>query len=169
MIFVTLGTQDKKFPRLLQALDKAIEKGEIEEKVIVQAGNTKYESENMDIFDLISPDEFNKYIDDCDILITHGGVGSIITAVKKGKKVIAAARLQKYKEQVNDNQKQIIKEFEKEGYLLELKDFNQIGKTLNKAKKFKPKKFKSNTENMINLLDNLIEEYNHIYLYNKIK
>ena len=51
MIFVTLGTQDKKFPRLLQALDKAIEKGEIEEKVIVQAGNTKYESENMDIFD----------------------------------------------------------------------------------------------------------------------
>lgn len=86
MIFVTLGTQDKKFPRLLQALDKAIEKGEIEEKVIVQAGNTKYESENMDIFDLISPDEFNKYIDDCDILITHGGVGSIITAVKKEKK-----------------------------------------------------------------------------------
>ena len=159
MIFVTLGTQDKKFPRLLQALDKAIEKGEIEEKVIVQAGNTKYESENMDIFDLISPYEFNKYIDDCDILITHGGVGSIITAVKKGKKVIAAARLQKYKEHVNDHQKQIIKEFEKEGYLLELKDFNQIGKTLNKAKKFKPKKFKSNTENMINLLDNLIEDF----------
>ena len=169
MILVTLGTQDKKFPRLLQALDKAIEKGEIEEKVIVQAGNTKYESENMDIFDLISPDEFNKYIDDCDILITHGGVGSIITAVKKGKKVIAAARLQKYKEHVNDHQKQIIKEFEKEGYLLELKDFNQIGKTLNKAKKFKPKKFKSNTENMINLLDNLIEEDNHISWYNKIK
>ena len=87
MIFVTLGTQDKEFPRLLEAIDKAIEKGEIKEKVIVQAGNTKYQSENMEIFDLISPDEFNKYIDNCDILITHGGVGSIITAVKKGKKV----------------------------------------------------------------------------------
>ena len=123
----------------------------------------------MEIFDLISPDEFNKYIDNCDILITHGGVGSIITAVKKGKKVIAAARLKKYKEHVNDHQKQIIKEFEHEGYLLELKDFNQIGKTLNKAKKFKPKKFKSNTENMIITIENLIEEDNNISWYNKIK
>lgn len=169
MIFVTLGTQDKEFPRLLEAIDKAIEKGEIKEKVIVQAGNTKYKSENMEIFDLISPDEFNKYIDNCDILITHGGVGSIITAVKKGKKVIAAARLKKYKEHVNDHQKQIIKEFEHKGYLLELKDFNQIGKTLNKAKKFKPKKFKSNTENMIITIENLIEEDNNISWYNKIK
>lgn len=169
MIFVTLGTQDKEFPRLLEAIDKAIEKGEIKEKVIVQAGNTKYKSENMEIFDLISPDEFNKYIDNCDILITHGGVGSIITAVKKGKKVIAAARLKKYKEHVNDHQKQIIKEFEHAGYLLELKDFNQIGKTLNKAKKFKPKKFKSNTENMIITIENLIEEDNNISWYNKIK
>lgn len=169
MIFVTLGTQDKEFPRLLEAIDKAIEKGEIKEKVIVQAGNTKYKSENMEIFDLISPDEFNKYIDNCDILITHGGVGSIITAVKKGKKVIAAARLKKYKEHVNDHQKQIIKEFEHEGYLLELKDFNQIGKTLNKAKKFKPKKFKSNTENMIITIENLIEEDNNVSWYNKIK
>ena len=43
MIFVTLGTQDKTFERLLKAIDKAIENGEIKEKVIVQAGNTKYE------------------------------------------------------------------------------------------------------------------------------
>ena len=169
MIFVTLGTQDKTFERLLKAIDKAIDKGEIKEKVIVQAGNTKYESKNMEIFDLISPKEFNKLVDKCDLVITHGGTGSILSAVKKGKKVIAAARLKKYKEHVNDHQKQIIKEFEKEGYLLELKDFNQVGKTLKKAEKFKPKKFKSNTENMMNLIDNLIEEDNHVSWYNKIK
>ena len=169
MIFVTLGTQDKTFERLLKAIDKAIDKGEIKEKVIVQAGNTKYESKNMEIFDLISPDEFKELVDKCDILITHGGVGSILSAVKQGKKVIAAARLKKYNEHVNDHQKQIIKEFEKEGYLIELKDFNQIGLTLKKIKKFKPKKFKSNTDNMIKLIDNLIEEDNHISWYNKIK
>ncbi len=169
MIFVTLGTQDKTFERLLIAIDKAIEKGEITDRVVVQAGNTKYESKNMEIFDLISPDEFNKLVDECDLLITHGGTGSILSAVKKGKKVIAAARLKKYKEHVNDHQKQIIKEFEKEGYLVELKDFNQVGKTIKKAQKFKPKKFKSNTENMINLLENIIEEDNNISWYNKIK
>ena len=104
MIFVTLGTQDKTFERLLKAIDKAIDKGEIKEKVIVQAGNTKYESKNMEIFDLISPDEFQKLVDTCDILITHGGVGSILSAVKQGKTVIAAARLKKYNEHVNDHQ-----------------------------------------------------------------
>lgn len=169
MIFVTLGTQDKSFHRLLEAIDKAIEKEEIKEKVIVQAGHTKYESKNMEIFDLISPDEFSKLIDKCDILITHGGVGSILTAVKKGKKVIAAARLKKYKEHTNDHQKQIIKEFEKEGYLVELKDFNQLGKTLKKIEKFKQKKFKSNTKEMIKLIEDLVEEDNHISWYNKIK
>lgn len=169
MIFVTLGTQDKTFERLLIAIDKAIEKGEITDRVVVQAGNTKYESKNMEIFDLISPDEFNKLVDECDLLITHGGTGSILSAVKKGKKVIAAARLKKYKEHVNDHQKQIIKEFEKEGYLVELKDFSQVGKTIKKAQKFKPKKFKSNTENMINLLENIIEEDNNTSWYNKIK
>ena len=100
MIFVTLGTQDKTFERLLKALDKAIDKGEIKEKVIVQAGNTKYESKNMEIFDLISPDEFKELVNKCDILITHGGVGSILSAVKQGKKVIAAARLKKYTKEV---------------------------------------------------------------------
>lgn len=169
MIFVTLGTQDKSFHRLLEAIDKAIEKGEIKEKVVVQAGHTKYESKNMEIFDLISPDEFSKLMDECDILITHGGVGSILTAVKKGKKVIAAARLKKYKEHTNNHQKQIIKEFEKEGYLLELKDFNQVGKTLKKLEKFKQKSFKSNTPEMIKLIENLVEEDNHISWYNKIK
>ena len=46
MIFVTLGTQDKSFKRLLENIDKEIEKGTIKDKVIVQAGYTKYNSKN---------------------------------------------------------------------------------------------------------------------------
>ena len=61
MIFVTLGTQDKDFSRLLKAIDREIEKGTIKEKVIVQAGHTKYESKNMEIFDLIPTDEFDDH------------------------------------------------------------------------------------------------------------
>ena len=89
MIFVTLGTQDKSFERLLKAIDKEIEKGNIKEKVIVQAGLTKYESPNMEILDLISEDEFDRLVDECDLLITHGGAGSILAGIKKNKKIIA--------------------------------------------------------------------------------
>ena len=158
MILVTLGTQDKSFTRLLDAIQKAIDDGTIKEEVIVQAGYTKYESKDMKIFDLIPSDEFDKLVKKCRILITHGGVGSIMTGLKAGKVVIAAPRLSKYKEHTNDHQKEIIREFAKEGYLVELKDFNQLNKTLTYAKKFKPKKFESNTQNFIALIENYIEE-----------
>lgn len=169
MIFVTLGTQDKGFPRLLEAIDREIEKGNIKEKVVVQAGLTNYQSPNMEIFDLITDEEFDNYIEKSDLIITHGGAGSILTAVKKNKKVIAAARIKKYKEHTNDHQKQIVKEFADQGYILELKDFNKLGKLIEKSKKFKPKKFVSNTDNMINLVDNYIEDTNHISWFNKYR
>ena len=103
MIFVTLGTNDESFERLLKAIDKEIDKGTIKEKVIVQAGCTKYESKNMEILDLVPRDEFEKLISECNLLITHGGVGSILTGINKGKKVIAVPRLAKYNEHGNDH------------------------------------------------------------------
>lgn len=169
MIFVTLGTQDKSFSRLLKAIDKEIEKGTIKDKVVVQAGLTKYKSKNMEIFDLIPADKFDQYIEKSDLVITHGGAGSILTALKKNKKVIAAARLSKYKEHTNDHQKQIVKEFSDEGYILELNDFNKLGKLIEKSKKFKPKKFMSNTKNIIKLLEDYIEDVNHISWFNKYR
>ena len=61
MILVTLGTQDKSFKRLLEAIDKQIVLGNIKDQVIVQAGHTKYKSDNMTIFDFIPYDEFDDY------------------------------------------------------------------------------------------------------------
>ncbi|MBQ6498205.1 MAG: GtrA family protein [Bacilli bacterium] len=169
MILVILGTQDKEFPRLLKAVDKAIDKGIIKDKVVVQAGQTKYESKNMEIFDLLPAPEFDKLMDQADLIITHGGAGSILAAIKKHKKIIAAARLEKYKEHHNDHQKQIIGEFAKQGYLLELDNFDDLGKIIKKIDKFKPKRFVSNTQNMIKLIENYIENTNNTSWYNRYK
>lgn len=169
MIFVTLGTQDKGFNRLLEAIDREIEKGNINEKVVVQAGYTKYESKNMKILDLVPQDEFDKLMKEASLLITHGGVGSILTGIKYDKPVIAAARLKKYKEHTNDHQKQIIKEFSDAGYILELRDFNKLGKMIEKSRSFKSRKFESNTHNMVQLLDDYIEKDNHTSWYNRYR
>ena len=157
MILVTLGTQDKSFTRLLDAIQKQIDLGNIKDKVIVQAGCTKYKSKDMQILDLIPYDEFEKYIKECDLLITHGGVGSIITGLKNKKKVIAAARLAKYKEHTNDHQLQIIKNLSVSGYILPLDDFDKLDEVLISVKIFKPKTYKSNTDNMIKLISNYID------------
>ena len=47
MIFVTVGTQDVPFDRLLKAVEKQIKNGNIKEEVIVQCGKTKFKSKNM--------------------------------------------------------------------------------------------------------------------------
>ena len=145
MIFVILGTQDKKFPRLLDALQKKIDEGKIskKEEIIVQAGSTKYESKNMKIIDYMSVRKFEECIDRADLIICHAGVGTILTALKKGKKIIAAARLKQYGEHVNDHQLQILDNFTAEGYILALEDFDKIDLLIKQAKRFTPAKFKS--------------------------
>ena len=111
----------------------------------------------MEIFDLIPTRDLEGLIAKCDLLITHGGVGSIMSGIKAGKKVIAAARLSEYGEHTNNHQQQIISEFSKDGYILELKDFSKLEDVIKKSKTFKPKVFESNTNNMINLIKNFIE------------
>ena len=81
MIFVILGTQDKTFPRLIEKIENQIKKKNIKEEVIVQAGQTKYESDLVKVMDFVDVDEFNKLIDEASFIITHSGVGSILTAL----------------------------------------------------------------------------------------
>lgn len=157
MILVTLGTQDKPFKRLLEAIQKQIDNGKIKDKVIVQAGYTKFESKDMEIYDLIPYEKFDELILKCDLLITHGGVASILNGIKHGKKVIAAARLKIYGEHTNDHQLQIIKDYAKKGYLIELEDFDKLDIALDKSINFKPKKYVSNTENFIKHIKEYID------------
>ena len=104
MIFVSLGTQDKPFVRLLDYLEHS----NIKDKIIVQAGFTDYESKKFEIHKYLDKDDFDKYIDEADLVICHGGVGTIVSCLNKNKKVLAVPRLSKYKEHQNDHQLQIV-------------------------------------------------------------
>ena len=167
MILVILGTQDKPFVRLLEAVDREIKKGVIKDKVIVQAGQTEYHSDNMEIFDLLPAPEFEKLIKKANLIITHGGVGTILSGIKNKKKIIAVPRRAEFKEHHNDHQMQIVNEFSKEGYIIELKDLNKLEEAIKNSEKFVPKRFESNTNNMIKLIENYIEDTNNISWLNR--
>lgn len=158
MILVTLGTQDKTFVRLLEKINQLIDQGLIKDKVIVQAGFTKYNSDNMEIFDLIPQDEFNSLMAQADLIITHGGVGNIISALEKNKKVIAVPRLSKYGEHINDHQTQIIAKFNDLGYIIGLQDVDELDKAIKEVKKFKPQKFVHDNSKMLSLVSKLIDK-----------
>lgn len=157
MIFVILGTQDKQFTRLLKALEKEIKKGNIKEKIIVQAGSTKYKSKYMEIYDYLDMKSFNKYIHDADYIITHGGVGAILDSIKKNKKVLVVPRQQKYDEHENDHQIQITERFTKMGYILPCMDTKNISLKIQELKEFKPKKFVSNNKKLISKIEEYID------------
>ncbi len=157
MILVLLGTQDKSFERLLKQVEKLKKENIIKEEIIVQAGYTKYESNCMNVFDFVSNDELNNFIKAASLIITHGGVGSILDGLRKKKTMIVAPRLKEYKEHTNNHQLQIIKRFADMEYILPLTNFNKLEKTLDKAKSFKPKKYKGNNDKILNLIEDFID------------
>lgn len=159
MILVTLGTQDKQFPRLLQAVQKAIDDGTITDKVVVQAGHTVFESRNMDVFSFIPTDRFAEYLEQADMIITHGGVGTIMTALKEKKIILGAARLTQYGEHQNDHQIQLLEAFDQAGYLIYMKDLSDITPYLKQAETFEPKPYQSNTSAFIAKLEDWIDHH----------
>lgn len=157
MILVLLGTQNNSFDRLLNEIEKCIDNNKITDRVVVQSGYTNYTSDKMEIFDFISTSELNKLLLDADLIITHGGVGSIINAIKLGKKVIAIPRLAKFGEHVNDHQLQIIRSFNEFGYIKGITQMSDLADAIDNIKEFTPKQYKSNTQNILDIISNYID------------
>lgn len=158
MVLVLLGTQNNSFERLLKEVEKCIEQNIISEEVIVQAGFTKFKSDKMKILDMVSIEELQKLISKADLIITHGGVGSITTSLKNNKKIIAVPRLKKYGEHVNDHQLQIVESFENNGYLKKVIEIEDLSKAIQDIKDFVPNKFESNTNNIIRIIEEYIDK-----------
>ncbi|MCR5421071.1 MAG: multidrug MFS transporter [Lachnospiraceae bacterium] len=104
MIYLTVGTHDQQFNRLVSCVDELKGSGVIEDDVIIQSGFCdciiKY-CENKKIFAYNEMmDKFSK----ARIIISHGGPSTIIQALSFGKIPIVVPRSKLYGEHVNDHQ-----------------------------------------------------------------
>ena len=157
MILVLLGTQHNEFKRILQEIEDCIDNNFINERVVVQAGYTKYKTEKMKIFDMISKEVLENLIKDANIVITHGGVGSIISALRQNKKVIAVPRLHEFNEHVNDHQRQIVDIFSKKGYLIGIQNVEDLPEALKDIETFSPNEYQGDNHRIIDIIDGFIE------------
>lgn len=155
MIFITLGSQKFQFDRLLKAVDELVENGVIKEEVFAQIGYSNYKPLNYQYKQFLDREEFAKMEAKSEIVITHGGTGAIIGAVKKGKKVIAVPRLAKYGEHVDDHQLQLLKEFEKMQIIIACYEVEDLENAYRLVHSKELKEYKSNQQRII---DN-IEKY----------
>lgn len=162
MILVLLGTQNNSFHRLLEEIDRLIEKKIISEKVVAQAGYTKYtpqyaSKEQLQIIDFVDRETLAKYQDEASFIITHGGVGSIISSIEKSKKVIAVPRKHQYEEHVNDHQKDIVELFNQKGYIIGIGDVRELEDAIERVKDFVPKKYEHVNQKMLKIITDFIE------------
>lgn len=159
MILVMLGTQNNSFHRLLEEIEKLLDEDKIKEEVITQAGYTKYQPQNekMKILDFVPKEELEKLQEKASFIITHGGVGSIITSLERGKKVIAVPRLHEYGEHVNDHQKEILEKFNKNGNIIGIKSVKELEQALEKIEKFEPKPYTEDNTKLLKIIEDFIE------------
>lgn len=78
MIFVVCGTQKFPLNRLLRAIDKLVAKGKIQEEVFIQKGYSDYHLKHCRSVDFLDVMSFDDQIKRCSLLITHGGIGTIL-------------------------------------------------------------------------------------------
>ena len=122
-IFIMFGTQDKRFDRLMDAVlaSKFVEENE----VIMQLGYTTGEYQGVEYEQYYTEKDLLDQIEKADLVITHAGVGAIVSALKLKKRVIVVPRLGKYKEQNNDHQVQIMERYDKFGYIIPCTDLTK--------------------------------------------
>lgn len=155
MIFITLGSQKFQFNRLLKKIDELVEQGKLEDKIFAQIGYSDYKPIHYEYNEFLGRDEFAEKMSECSSVITHGGTGAIIGAVKKGKKVIAIPRLAEYGEHVDDHQVQLLKQFDEMDIICSCYEMDDLE---SKLEEIKNKEFRSYTSNTQTIIDD-IEEF----------
>lgn len=113
-ILVLLGTNPYSFTRLVYAVERYLSK---DHEVSIQLGSTKFQSENMDLFQFASRNKILDYIENSDLVIAQGGFGSIKDVLSKNKPLIAVPRIQEYGECL-DNQLELVNSLASKNYIL---------------------------------------------------
>lgn len=157
MIFVTLGSQKFQFNRLLKAIDELVENKQIKDDIFAQIGYSDYQPKNYKYKEFLDREEFKKSMGRSDIVITHGGTGAIVGAIKQGKKVIAVPRLAKYEEHVDDHQLQIIGQFTEMNLIKAVYDMTELQEAIHSIKEMKFKEYISNTLTIEESIEKYIE------------
>ena len=110
MIFVTVGTHEQSFERLVKKIDELKRDKIIDEDVIIQKGYTDYEPKYCKSYKLIGYDDMKKYLEEARIIITHGGPASFIAPLTIGKIPIVVPRQKDFNEHVNSHQKDFVEQ-----------------------------------------------------------
>lgn len=137
MILVTVGMHTDGFCRLVKAMDQIA--AQSDQEVLMQIGATAYRPSAASYFDFATQQEMDELCEKAQIIVSHTGAGSILTALRHQKPLIVVPRLKKYAEHIDDHQLELAEALSKAGVLLVAYDPADLAAKLDAAKSFVPR------------------------------
>lgn len=112
MIFVTVGNMDP-FDRLVKAIDHWALTNQSSEKIFAQIGDGQYVPANCEYVRRMSPGDFEKRFQEARLVVSHAGMGTIITALELGKPIVVIPKRASLGEQRNEHQLATVRHFKR--------------------------------------------------------
>ena len=123
MIFVTVGTNEAPFDRLVTVFEGyAADRGHPTEEVLLQHGASQLRPAGATCVEFLPFDELVEAIRRARVVVMHAGVGSIMTALANGKRPIVVPRLRRYVEAVDDHQLDLGRRLDESGLVTLVED-----------------------------------------------
>lgn len=126
MIFVSVGTHEQGFSRLVSEVDALKKEGIIKDEVFIQAGYTKFETKDCQVKGMLSYEEMIEKVAASRIYITHGGAASIFLGWQYHKAPIVVPRMRRYGEHVDDHQVYFVKRLEAAHKVIPVYDIKEL-------------------------------------------
>ncbi len=135
-IFIVVGTQEP-FDRMIKIIDLWAGKNN-KHTFFAQISKALYKPITLPFTDFISPELFDEHFNKADLIISHAGMGTIISALTIGKPIIVMPRLASNHEHRNDHQLATARSFEKLDYVKAVYNEAELIQALDEAKKIIP-------------------------------
>jgi UDP-N-acetylglucosamine transferase subunit ALG13 len=118
--FVTLGSHDQPFDRLLGLVDAAARDGILPAPVFAQVGASRADWPTLETVQYLSPDAFRERVATAAVVVVHGGAGAIATVLRAGARPLVLARRAEHHEHVDDHQEQLVTKLDQLGLVVQI-------------------------------------------------
>lgn len=136
MIFLTVGTHEQQFNRLVKAMDDLVANGSIAEPVFMQTGYSTFEPVHCAWSEFVPATDMTRYMREADVVVTHGGPSSFIEAMSAGKVPVVVPRYERFGEHVNDHQEAFVRQvLERRGGIVAVYDVADLAAAIEESRR----------------------------------
>lgn len=156
-LFIPLGTQNFQFNRLVESLNDMVAKGFFQKNELMLQSSVIDIEPIFKYVKVLPYKDFNTYIDNADVIITHSGVNSIMTCMNKKKPLVIVPRQKKYGEHIDDHQMEIADLMECKFNVIVVRDIGDLPGAIEMAKRHEYKQWVSKRCELIEAIRRAIE------------